>query len=349
MTTFSEWVYRLLLAFYPMDYRRAYGDLMAQAFRDGQRDARIQGRTVLAAWWWRTLADAVVTIVIEHLEAGRKDNMRNLFAKTNEPGTWLEAFAAAVPFIIYGAFGIFQALNVNVFMPPPGPLGLRYGIWIVLIGNLAAAVVLAIGWIKGFPRWSYAALLPLWFYYNHLTTMHLGGEPPPITGIRAWLPLLFVLGYALFRTRSLRSLWTFFTGIWQDWSRLSFLLYGFWAVVIPLTTDETYGPARVLYTAVAVVFMTVGAVAYVRAESSGQRILALLGGMAASSISLFLFLMPYWNGRYESWMQNPPPALDTFGLVMQAVNLLIGFAVILFSPILIAGIKRVGTRLTLFN
>ncbi len=69
MMAFSEWIYHLLLAFYPMDYRRAYGDLMAQAFRDGGRDALTQGRRALVAWWWRTLTDAAVTIVIEHLEA----------------------------------------------------------------------------------------------------------------------------------------------------------------------------------------------------------------------------------------------------------------------------------------
>ncbi len=271
--------------------------------------------------------------------------MRNLFAKTNKPGTWLAAFAAAVPFIVYGASGILFAVNaVNVSMPRLGPLGLSWGMWIVLIGNIATAVVFAVGWIKGFPRWSYAALLPLLFYSDYLTTYHIGGQPPPLAGIRAWLPVVIVLGYGLFRTRGLRPLWAFVTGIWQDWSRLSFLLYGFLAVVIPLSGDETHGTARVVHTIVAVVFMTIGAVAYVRAESSGQRILALFGGMMASSISLLLFVMPYWNGRYEPRMQNPQPALDTFGLVMQAANLLIGLALILFSPVLIAGIKQASTR-----
>ncbi|MBZ0275686.1 MAG: hypothetical protein K8I60_06060 [Anaerolineae bacterium] len=121
------------------------------------------------------------------------------------------------------------------------------------------------------------------------------------------------------------------------------------AVLIPLSGDETHSAARVPLTIVAVVFMTAGAAAYVRAQSSGQRILALLGGMVAGSISIFLFVMPYWNGRYEPWMQNPQPLLDTFGLVMQAANLMIGFAVILFSPVLIAGIKQVSNRLNLFT
>lgn len=350
MIAFSEWIYHLLLVLYPAEYRREYGGLMAQAFRDGQRDARIQGRTALAAWWWRALTDAAVTIVIEHLEARKKYDMRNLFARTNKPGTWPEAFAGAVPFMIYGALGILFAVNaVNVSMPRLGPLGLSWSTWIVLGGNIATAVVFAVGWIKGFPRWSYAALLPLLFYIDYLTTYHIGGQPPPVTGINAWLPVVIVLGYGLYRTRSLRPLRAFVTGIWQDWSRLSFLLYGFMAVVIPLSGDETHDPARVPLTIVAVVFMTIGAVAYVRAESSGQRILALFGGMMASSISLFLFVMPYWNGRYEPWMQNPQPALDTFGLVMQAANILIAFALILLSPVLIAGIKQVNTRRNLFD
>ncbi|MCB9449923.1 MAG: hypothetical protein H6672_00695 [Anaerolineaceae bacterium] len=350
MMTLGERVYRALLRLYPTAHHRAYGDLMTQTFRDGQRDARNQGRMALVGWWWRALTDAAMTIVIEHLEARKKYDMRNLFAKTNEPGTWPEAFAGAVSFIVYGTLGILFAVNVaNGIMPRLGPLGWSWGVWIVLIGNIATAVVLAVGWIKGFPRWSYAALLPLWFYSDYLTTLHIGGQPAPLTGIRAWLPVLIALGYALLRTRSLRSLWVFVTGIWQDWSRLSFLLYGFLAVVIPLSGDETHSAARVPLTIVAVVFMTIGAVAYVRAESPGQRILALFGGMMAGSISIFLFVMPYWNGRYESWMQNPQPTLDTFSLVMQAANVLIGFALILFSPVLIAGIRRVVTRHDLPN
>ncbi|MBZ0275685.1 MAG: hypothetical protein K8I60_06055 [Anaerolineae bacterium] len=208
----SERFYCALLHLYPESHRREYGEWMAQAFRDQCRAARQDGLWGWLALWWRTLTDAAETIVIEHLESGKKVAMRNLFAKTNEPGTWLEAFAAAVPFIIYGALGILYALNANGFMPYPGPLGLSYNVWIVMIGNVVTAVVLAIGWIQGFPRWSYTALLPLWFYYNYLSNMW-SGTRPPIDGIRVWLPVVIVLGYPLYRTRSLRPLWAFISGI----------------------------------------------------------------------------------------------------------------------------------------
>ena len=59
--------------------------------------------------------------------------------------------------------------------------------------------------------------------------------------------------------------------------------------------------------------------------------------------------MPYWNGRYEPWMQNPQPALDTFALVIRAANLLIEYALILFSPVLIVGVRWIMIRHDLPN
>lgn len=70
MLRISERAYRALLKLYPPDYRREYGDLMAQAFRDLCRDAlRLGGARGLVDLWLHTLADVALTATRERLEA----------------------------------------------------------------------------------------------------------------------------------------------------------------------------------------------------------------------------------------------------------------------------------------
>jgi hypothetical protein len=60
----SERLYRALLILYPGEYRREYGDLMVQVFRDMSRDKyRGQGRVGLALWWCAALLDLSRTVI----------------------------------------------------------------------------------------------------------------------------------------------------------------------------------------------------------------------------------------------------------------------------------------------
>jgi hypothetical protein len=66
---FSEALYRLLLQFYPRSFRREYGDLMQQAYRDLHRDAeKNRGLLGVLSLWGQILADFVSTVLWEHLD-----------------------------------------------------------------------------------------------------------------------------------------------------------------------------------------------------------------------------------------------------------------------------------------
>jgi hypothetical protein len=66
-------IYRALLRLYPIEFRRQYGPLMQQLFRDTLHDAhRERGRAGVAQTWLRTLTDLLVTIPVEHLAAFRQ-------------------------------------------------------------------------------------------------------------------------------------------------------------------------------------------------------------------------------------------------------------------------------------
>ncbi len=67
----SEQVYRALLIFYPAEYRREYGPLMVQVFRDICRDAyRQNGAWGVLESWLPVLLDLAITAVEEHRKRG---------------------------------------------------------------------------------------------------------------------------------------------------------------------------------------------------------------------------------------------------------------------------------------
>jgi hypothetical protein len=64
MLSIAERVYHALLILYPSDYRRDYGSLMVQVFRDVSRDRyREQGPAGIALWWCATLLDLTLTVI----------------------------------------------------------------------------------------------------------------------------------------------------------------------------------------------------------------------------------------------------------------------------------------------
>jgi hypothetical protein len=67
----STRLYRALLAVYPSEFRRAYGDPMLQVFRDCSRRALHKGgNNELFILWIRTLFDTVQTALEEHSQRG---------------------------------------------------------------------------------------------------------------------------------------------------------------------------------------------------------------------------------------------------------------------------------------
>lgn len=80
-TNLSCRVYRMLLAAYPADFRREYGPLMLQVFRDSARDIkRRDGKLATGKFWLAILGDLVVSASKQHIENVREvnDPMNNM-------------------------------------------------------------------------------------------------------------------------------------------------------------------------------------------------------------------------------------------------------------------------------
>lgn len=103
-----------------------------------------------------------------------------------------------------------------------------------------------IGWIAGFPRWSYpypplAMLLALYIANASTPGLTLFGYTifgRQLWGLRAFLPLLLGGGLAWLITRSFAPLRRYFTQFGQDWTLGSYALSGTLPLVIMIAYDE---------------------------------------------------------------------------------------------------------------
>lgn len=79
---FSECIYRALLMLYPANYRREYGRLMLQIFRDVSRGRyHRQGMIGVVLWWGKTLLDLIVTVIEQRRKAGIQMSVLSQFLR----------------------------------------------------------------------------------------------------------------------------------------------------------------------------------------------------------------------------------------------------------------------------
>lgn len=105
----SERSYRLLLFVYPPAYRREYGPLMAQAYRDLCRESyRQRGIVGLISLWFRLLADLATSAFRQHLDALQAGG--SIMTKKEH---FLAIVAATVPLVLWLVLGVVNPRFVS--------------------------------------------------------------------------------------------------------------------------------------------------------------------------------------------------------------------------------------------
>jgi hypothetical protein len=123
----SERLYRSLLLAYPPTYRREYGHLMAQVYRDLCRGTyRQKGMVGIVALWFRVLADLATSSVVQHLDALREGG--HIMTRKEHA---LAMVAAALPLGIWAVLGLINPRFArHMFVRSPAqPLG-----WVMVAG-----------------------------------------------------------------------------------------------------------------------------------------------------------------------------------------------------------------------
>ncbi|MCK5635627.1 MAG: hypothetical protein KAI06_11085 [Anaerolineales bacterium] len=245
--------------------------------------------------------------------------------------SWIDVSAGIVPFIFWGF--ILIASEIPHDWSAPRWLDSLAFIIVILLLLLPAGV--GIGWVLGFPRWSYTYLTSAVLVGAYL----VNGSTPGLEffgyqtfgrelwGWRAWIPLLTALVIALLVSRSLRPLVMLFTNIRKDLTLLTYSLFGVMPLLVLIFYDEM---DRLFSLYFMVAFTAVSIVAsffYLRSPQTLKGSSALLVGVLISVLILVIGPNVYWQSH--GGMNSIPSIIS--GLVL---------IIVMLSPVLIDILKK---------
>lgn len=231
----ATWIYRRLLRLYPPDFRDEFGEEMTAVFTQALADTQRQGHPALLIWYGREFASLLAALMQEQRRSWRREEAimnptnpvnHTLDTDQSERETPLAILAGMLPFVLFGLMYVLKGVNYHAPLAwmGQGVYGIHGYLGLMVLG--LALIGLGIGWAQRFPRWSYA---------------YLGVAVMNSWGWRGWLPLLALTAVMLLLTRSLRPLRQLFVGMWQDWTRLSFVLYGALTCLILVVSYDNKG------------------------------------------------------------------------------------------------------------
>jgi len=265
---------------------------------------------------------------------------------TPSRGSWWAALATALPFVAYGLMLVIE----RSVMPdmygrtslPPEPLLVR------LAGYLILLIGLGVGWVKGFPRWAYgyislAYVAMLW--WMDLAAPHLRSLGIVISsdwyerlGWRALIPFGVIMLIALGWTRSLRPLRQLVVGLWEDWTRVSLVLYGFFVwLMLVAGSDSFHHPLLNVSMLVSTGIFALGAGAYARVGGTWRGVgVLLLALFAAGGIGGLITSGGYSTVPSSSSLKQWPWYIETLR-VLVVMSAWVG---VMYAPGLLGLIRR---------
>ena len=349
----------LRLAERPRHFRAEFGDEIQRVFAEVVSDAARRGPGALMKVCAREARGLVTAVLREHSSSFREGqmtaipDMREAVAQQDAPssGSWLAALATALPFLVYGLTLVVERIvTPNMYGRiglPPEPLLVR------LVGYLILLIGLGAGWGRGFPRWAFgyislAYVAMLW--WMDLAAPHLGTLGVVLSnnwserlGWRALIPFGVMMLIALVWTRSLRPLRRLVVGLWEDWTRVSLVLYGFFVWLMLVTgSDSFHHPMLNASMLVGTCILALGAGVYTRVGGTWRGVAVLL---------LALFAAGGMGGLITSGGYSTVPPLSSLKQwpwyieALRVLVVMLAWAGVMYAPGLLGLIRRRFTPL----
>jgi len=313
-------VYRALLVLYPRGFRSTFGEEMQADFQSALLEIQNSGGKLAWQLLWREFRYWPGSVWREHLWE-RRTKMPSNRLIDEKPLQHSELLAAMIIFIL-PLISIILTGNISL------PEWTNYVLLVLFWGSIAFAIGLAAK--RRIPRWSLPYLgfvliigviiggpdrISSWLYPLVLQVFGAMSVWPIFirviyTGIFGFTMMLALLAGALVLVNLFRLL-TFTRGVWQhikeDWTQLSFLLYGS-LVFSPVLLFEEIRYAEISKFTVWLC-LALGAWLYLRSNETKQRILALIGGatgaMWSAAISYWILIpLQDWQRRSLASMRE---------------------------------------------
>jgi hypothetical protein len=320
-------IYRVLLNLYPADFRTEFGAEMQAVFE--QAITNRVGFGAIAAYCLRELRDLPASLLQNYWFSQIGEGTMTTQPVLTKSSKW-ETFLGMLPFL---AFGLASMLGK---VPRPFHDG-----YLFLGFYLLSLVGLLVGWVRGFPLWSYSYLgwslvFAWWWSDMHTYGFSIFGLSILDWGWNTWLFLAATAIIALLWTRSLQPIKAFFTGLWQDWTRLSLALYTFLSFVW-LLYDENHHPYLLLFMLASTLSISASVWFFLRSDRALRRTFSLLAGFAGMAIINGICEATWDYRAYYGFPNVPYPWYLT---IWRGVMIFAFYAAILFWPALLGWLRR---------
>jgi hypothetical protein len=246
------------------------------------------------------------------------------------PSTRRQALIGTLPFLTYGVASMIAKLGRHY--PVSGHDAEMVAYSLFLLGFL-------IGWIRGFPLWSYSYLgwSILLAYFN--TNWGLYDNDP---NFQVWLPFGITTLIAILWTRSFDSIKKLFRDIWNDWTRLSLAMFTFGGFVW-LIYDENHHPQLLWFMLAATLAISAAAWLFLRSSSLAGRVFSIMGGFVAGGI-VSQICHATWD--YRAYYGLPESTRTWYQSLGQSIQIYTFWFGILFWPAIVGVIHRIVNRRT---
>lgn len=244
------------------------------------------------------------------------------------PSNRWQAFLGMLPFFAFGVSSMIGKVDHIYKLRGHNAEMVVYSL--VLVGLL-------IGWIRGFPLWSYSylgwSLLLAWANTN----IKIYGAD---WGYRIWIPFGITLLIALLWTRSLNPIKKFFRDSWNDWTRLSLMMYamGAWIFMI---YDENHHPYLLVFMFSSTLVAASAAWFFLRSSSVKCRIFSIITGFIIAMI-IGSICDATWDWYAYYGLTKKPTTW--YKEVWDYIMILFFWGIILFWPSIVELIRRKTTH-----
>lgn len=282
-------LYALLLYLFPKAYRDEYSEELRTVFHLSLENAMRSGWMESTRVSLRELLSLPQAIIYEHLRERRKQKMTEKSASRFDfaPGSRTEAFAALAPFLFSMAMVLFGYLGRYWTTPLGVQIAFVILFWASVLG------VFLLGSAKGLPRWflpylggllAIASLL----LFNILVNLRLDVWWHRSSGLGndfnfgnfLWIGLILLVFLLLAISRSIPRFRPFYQRLRDDWTLLSFLLYGAVPFVLFITFDGYVNEEP--FFALSIFMLALGGWFYLRNNEPLKRFVSLQIGLALS-------------------------------------------------------------------
>ncbi len=194
---------------------------------------------------------------------------------------------ATIPF---GLFGLAWAISNSGFNVPA-----LIQMFLFITSVISMLVLLGIGWIKNFPRWSFPAIGFCLLFSMFFMMMVISDPLDDDLGLWAWIPLLITLIISLSIKPSSEPIKKIIERIKEEPALILFALYGFAPIFVWILCDEMYSRWMIIIALISTSILSSGIYFFLRSEKRVYRILSVVISGILAVVITYTASYLYWK------------------------------------------------------